>query len=153
MAPVVMAEPTAVEPAPDRQDNGAELDPLFAEQDELLREAEQMGYEAVTLPASGDLPAEPSVAPLNACHGRARANCAGRGGGRRRSRSLDGLQHAKPAWQAQSVAQSPAQRTVCGDQRCARSARQTGGSRQTGNCNTVSFRHVIPGVRAATGAS
>ncbi|EQB8041903.1 DNA polymerase III subunit gamma/tau [Aeromonas hydrophila] len=64
MAPVVMAEPTAVEPAPDRQDNGAELDPLFAEQDELLREAEQMGYEAVTLPAaSGDLPAEPSVAP------------------------------------------------------------------------------------------
>ncbi|MFQ2163661.1 DNA polymerase III subunit gamma/tau [Aeromonas hydrophila] len=63
MAPVVMAEPTAVEPAPDRQDNGAELDPLFAEQDELLREAEQMGYEAVTLPAaSGNLPAEPSVA-------------------------------------------------------------------------------------------
>lgn len=57
MAPVVMAEPAAVERAPDRQDNGAELDPLFAEQDELLREAEQMGYEAVTLPA------EPSVAP------------------------------------------------------------------------------------------
>lgn len=64
MAPVVMAEPTAVEPAPDRQDNGAELDPLFAEQDELLREAEQMGYEAATLPAaSGEMPAEPSVAP------------------------------------------------------------------------------------------
>ncbi|AUZ75083.1 MULTISPECIES: DNA polymerase III subunit gamma/tau [Aeromonas] len=58
------AEPAAVEQAPDRQDNGAELGPLFAEQDELLREAEQMGYEAATLPAaSGDLPAEPSVAP------------------------------------------------------------------------------------------
>ncbi|ELM3718041.1 DNA polymerase III subunit gamma/tau [Aeromonas hydrophila] len=57
MAPVVMAEQAAVEPALERQDNGAELDPLFAEQDELLREAEQMGYEAVTLPA------EPSVAP------------------------------------------------------------------------------------------
>lgn len=64
MAPVVMAEQAAVEPALERQDNGAELDPLFAEQDELLREAEQMGYEAVTLPAaSGNLPAEPSVAP------------------------------------------------------------------------------------------
>ncbi|MBM0511469.1 DNA polymerase III subunit gamma/tau [Aeromonas hydrophila] len=64
MAPVVMAESATVEPASERQDNGAELDPLFAEQDELLREAEQMGYEAVTLPAaSGDLPAEPSVAP------------------------------------------------------------------------------------------
>lgn len=64
IAPVVMAEPAAVEPALERQDNGAELDPLFAEQDELLREAEQMGYEAVTLPAaSGNLPAEPSVAP------------------------------------------------------------------------------------------
>ncbi|MFM4902906.1 DNA polymerase III subunit gamma/tau [Aeromonas hydrophila] len=64
MAPVVMAELAAVEPALERQDNGAELDPLFAEQDELLREAEQMGYEAVTLPAaSGNLPAEPSVAP------------------------------------------------------------------------------------------
>ncbi|MGU5791634.1 DNA polymerase III subunit gamma/tau [Aeromonas hydrophila] len=64
MAPVVMAEPAAVERAPDRQDNGADLDPLFAEQDELLREAEQMGYEAVMLPgASGDLPAEASVAP------------------------------------------------------------------------------------------
>lgn len=57
MAPVVMAEQAAVEQALERQDNGAELDPLFAEQDELLREAEQMGYEAVTLPA------EPSVAP------------------------------------------------------------------------------------------
>ncbi|MBQ4666640.1 DNA polymerase III subunit gamma/tau [Aeromonas hydrophila] len=57
MAPVAMAEPAAVERAPERQDNGAELDPLFAEQDELLREAEQMGYEAATLPA------EPSVAP------------------------------------------------------------------------------------------
>ncbi|MGL6462328.1 DNA polymerase III subunit gamma/tau [Aeromonas hydrophila] len=64
IAPVVMAEPAAVEPALERQDNGADLDPLFAEQDELLREAEQMGYEAVTLPAaSGDLPAEPSVVP------------------------------------------------------------------------------------------
>lgn len=64
MAPAVMAEPATVEPALERQDNGAELDPLFAEQDELLREAEQMGYEAVTLlAASGDLPAEPSVAP------------------------------------------------------------------------------------------
>ncbi|MGL5217372.1 MAG: DNA polymerase III subunit gamma/tau [Aeromonas hydrophila] len=64
MAPVVMAESAAVEPALERQDNGADLDPLFAEQDELLREAEQMGYEAVTLPAaSGNLPAEPSVAP------------------------------------------------------------------------------------------
>ncbi|HHQ4455618.1 TPA: DNA polymerase III subunit gamma/tau [Aeromonas hydrophila] len=64
IVPVVMAEPAAVEQAPDRQDNGAELDPLFAEQDELLREAEQMGYEAVPLPgASGNLPAEPSVAP------------------------------------------------------------------------------------------
>lgn len=64
MAPVVMAEQAAVEPALERQDNGAELDPLFAEQDELLREAEQMGYEAVTLlAASGNLPAEPSVAP------------------------------------------------------------------------------------------
>lgn len=59
-----MAEQAAVEPALERQDNGAELDPLFAEQDELLREAEQMGYEAVTLlAASGNLPAEPSVAP------------------------------------------------------------------------------------------
>ncbi|MFM5211568.1 DNA polymerase III subunit gamma/tau [Aeromonas hydrophila] len=57
IAPAVMAEPAAVDPAPDRQDSGAELDPLFAEQDELLREAEQMGYEAATLPA------EPSVAP------------------------------------------------------------------------------------------
>ncbi len=67
MAPVAMAEPAAVERAPDRQDNGVELDPLFAEQDELLREAEQMGYEAVTLPAaSGDLPAEPSVVPPSA---------------------------------------------------------------------------------------
>ncbi|MGL6509213.1 DNA polymerase III subunit gamma/tau [Aeromonas hydrophila] len=66
IAPVVMAEPAAVEPALERQDNGAELDPLFAEQDELLREAEQMGYEVATLPAaSGDLPAEPSVAPLS----------------------------------------------------------------------------------------
>ncbi|MBQ4677028.1 DNA polymerase III subunit gamma/tau [Aeromonas hydrophila] len=64
IAPAVMAEPAAVERAPDRQDNGAELDPLFAEQDELLREAEQMGYEVATLPAaSGDLPAEPSVVP------------------------------------------------------------------------------------------
>ncbi|MDF5705156.1 DNA polymerase III subunit gamma/tau [Aeromonas hydrophila subsp. hydrophila] len=64
IVPVGMAEPAAVEQAPDRQDNGAELDPLFAEQDELLREAEQMGYEAVPLPgASGNLPAEPSVAP------------------------------------------------------------------------------------------
>ncbi|WAF92638.1 DNA polymerase III subunit gamma/tau [Aeromonas hydrophila] len=64
MAPVVMAEQAAVEPALERQDNGAELDPLFAEQDELLREAEQMGYEAVTLPAaSGNLPTVPSVAP------------------------------------------------------------------------------------------
>ena len=64
MAPVAMAEPAAVERAPDRQDNGADLDPLFAEQDELLREAEQMGYEAATLPAaSDDLPAEPSVVP------------------------------------------------------------------------------------------
>ncbi|HHQ4915420.1 TPA: DNA polymerase III subunit gamma/tau [Aeromonas hydrophila] len=57
IAPVVMAEPAAVEPALERQDNGAELDSLFAEQDELLREAEQMGYEAATLPA------EPPVAP------------------------------------------------------------------------------------------
>ncbi len=64
IVPVVMAEPATVEQALERQDNGAELDPLFAEQDELLREAEQMGYEAVTLPAaSGNLPAEPSVAP------------------------------------------------------------------------------------------
>ncbi|WP_273761189.1 DNA polymerase III subunit gamma/tau [Aeromonas hydrophila] len=64
MAPVVMAEPATVEPALERQDNGAELDPLFAEQDELLREAEQMGYEAATLPAaSGEMSAEPSVVP------------------------------------------------------------------------------------------
>ncbi|MGL6441754.1 DNA polymerase III subunit gamma/tau [Aeromonas hydrophila] len=64
MAPVAMAEPAAVERAPDRQDNGADLDPLFAEQDELLREAEQMGYEAATLlAASGNMPAEPSVVP------------------------------------------------------------------------------------------
>ena len=39
------------------------LDPLFAEQDELLREAERMGYEAV-VPASP--PAEPASAPLAA---------------------------------------------------------------------------------------
>ncbi len=32
---------------------------------------------------------------------------------------LDGLQHAKPAWQAQSAAQSSAQRTVGGDHLCA----------------------------------
>ncbi|SIP95247.1 DNA polymerase III subunit gamma/tau [Aeromonas hydrophila] len=64
IVPVVMAEPATVEQALERQDNGAELDSLFAEQDELLREAEQMGYEAVPLPgASGNLPAEPSVAP------------------------------------------------------------------------------------------
>lgn len=64
IVPVVMAEPATVKQALERQDNGAELDPLFAEQDELLREAEQMGYEAVTLlAASGNLPAEPSVAP------------------------------------------------------------------------------------------
>ncbi|MGU5759670.1 DNA polymerase III subunit gamma/tau [Aeromonas hydrophila] len=64
IVPVVMAEPATVEPALERQDNGAELDPLFAEQDELLREAEQMGYEAATLPAaSGEMPAEPPVAP------------------------------------------------------------------------------------------
>ncbi|HFK2923854.1 TPA: DNA polymerase III subunit gamma/tau [Aeromonas hydrophila] len=64
ITPAVMAEPATVEPVLERQDNGAELDPLFAEQDELLREAEQMGYEAATLPAaSGNLPVEPSVAP------------------------------------------------------------------------------------------
>lgn len=62
ITPAVMAEPATVEPALERQDNGAEL--LFAEQDELLREAEQMGYEAATLPAaSGEMPAEPSVVP------------------------------------------------------------------------------------------
>ncbi|MGL6535807.1 DNA polymerase III subunit gamma/tau [Aeromonas hydrophila] len=64
ITPAVMAEPATVEPALERQDNGAELDPLFAEQDELLREAEQMGYEAATLlAASGNLPVEPPVAP------------------------------------------------------------------------------------------
>ena len=38
------------------------LDPLFAEQDELLREAERMGYEAVVPPVR----LEPASAPLAA---------------------------------------------------------------------------------------
>ncbi|HCT2505080.1 TPA: DNA polymerase III subunit gamma/tau [Aeromonas dhakensis] len=54
-------------------EGGAELDPLFAEQAELLREAEQMGYEAAPesiVPAAQPAAAEPassvqSVAPTN----------------------------------------------------------------------------------------
>ena len=46
-----------------KAEEGAVLDPLFAEQDELLREAERMGYEAV-VPASP--PTEPASAPLAA---------------------------------------------------------------------------------------
>ena len=53
---------------------------------------------------------------------------------------------------ASARAQSLAQRTVGGDQRCAHGARQTGGSRQTSNCDATCRRHASPGFRAATGA-
>lgn len=59
-APASVLEAEHVAPAP-KAEEGAVLDPLFAEQDELLREAERMGYEAV-VPASP--PAEPASAPL-----------------------------------------------------------------------------------------
>lgn len=61
-APASVLEAEHVAPAP-KAEEGAVLDPLFAEQDELLREAERMGYEAV-VPASP--PAEPASAPLAA---------------------------------------------------------------------------------------
>ena len=61
-APASVLRPSTSPPHPRRR-RGAVLDPLFAEQDELLREAERMGYEAV-VPASP--PAEPASAPLAA---------------------------------------------------------------------------------------
>lgn len=62
-APASVLEAEHVAPAP-KAEEGAVLDPLFAEQDELLREAERMGYEAV-VPASPPA-AEPASAPLAA---------------------------------------------------------------------------------------
>ncbi|BDA13671.1 DNA polymerase III subunit gamma/tau [Aeromonas caviae] len=61
-APASVLEAEHVAPSP-KAEEGAVLDPLFAEQDELLREAERMGYEAV-VPASP--PVEPASAPLAA---------------------------------------------------------------------------------------
>jgi DNA polymerase-3 subunit gamma/tau len=96
------------------------LDPLFAEQDELLREAERMGYEAV-VPASP--PAEPASAPLAADDAGQMQQVEVKG----EDVALFDLQHAEPAWQAQFAAKPPAWRAECKTPRPGHS-RQTGGS-------------------------